>query len=209
MNGLPDLTDRTVWIIGKGPSLEEYVKATVVHPRVDPRAVVVGINQVPTLVDCDYGFANDVPMVAQMAGEYGRDCIPVLPWHARSDYAQGSGATDDTLREGVIWYDATSVKTGGWDEKGFILHSGERLRLVHYLGTPLTAMQWARVCGCRKVVLVGLDGHGGYTRKWGNSAPPDCEVGAIRAGVMEYAWNHGMKVEDCVKEKEEPSDETL
>lgn len=140
---LPDLRGRVVWVIGKGPSFEGYYRAVSVHPRVDPRACVVGINQVAEWVDCDFGFANDGAMVRAMMGCWPVDCVPVLPGLWRSEYgnaealerAESRGCNDPygELKR-VLWYEATSIRVGGWDSDGYILGEdrgarGEHVRL--------------------------------------------------------------------------------
>jgi hypothetical protein len=242
---LPDLRGRVVWVIGKGPSFEGYYRAVSVHPRVDPGACVVGINQVAEWVDCDFGFANDGAMVRAMMGGWPVDCVPVLPGLWRSEYgnaealetaaARGRGQVEErgqslnldcassvkiarndpsagSSRDSsndpndpygelkrVLWYEATSIRVGGWDSDGYILGEdrgarGEHVRLVHYLGTPLTALQFVRVCGCRDVVTVGLDGGGGYSRVWGNAPGAASEHAEILRGFLEYAGRWGMRV---------------
>lgn len=193
---VPDLRGRVVWIFGKGPSLEGYLSKTAVRPRLDAQAVHLGINQVPEVVDCDYGFANDFPMVERMAGRWPIDCRPVLPRGGEGAYGldPAAGRRGAEYRR-ALWYDATSIRTGGWDSDEFIL-GGERLRLVHWLGTPLTALQFARVCGCRDVVLAGIDGGGGYTLKWDNDCGADSAHAAIRDGIWEYALKWGLRVRD-------------
>lgn len=215
---LPDLSDRTAWVIGKGPSFEGYYRRVQVHPRVDPRAVVVGINQVCTVVDCDYAFANDPQVVEQLRGAWPLDCRMVLPGHLLT------AAEKQDVR--CLPYEATNIRVGGWDHDGYIVERDEgrgtrdegpadftrtpthaprpvkHLRLVHWLGTPLTALQFLRVCGCRQVVTVGLDGVGGYSRFWGNACGADSEHQAILGGFREYAGRWGMDVRRWILEDE-------
>lgn len=190
-------------LLGKGPSLEAFLRDPTLARLAagEPFAAIGAINEVATLLPrvvsglhllrqfdptppALYAFAND-PInrwVQDLPGELACSFFPARLLH------------DATLRpvappgDVCLFYDHHGVDP--------LLHdpAADRHECTLAIGpwTAASAFQVMRLMGLRRLVVVGLDGQGGYARTWSGPFHPhyiqDHRYARLRCEEMGRAW---------------------
>lgn len=155
MQHIDALLDRhvgqTVWIFGKGPSLDEFQIA-------DAGAVRICINESLRAVPCPmYFFAHDEGPIRNVAETWPKRCNAILQ-QPRAVFAEQCGIPT----KGIYVYEKRYCNdvVRNMDASSIARHRS----LYGNSGTVHCAIHFCRLIGAAKIVMVGFDGTGGYAR---------------------------------------------
>lgn len=145
---------KTAYIIGKGPSFSRFFAD---HNNL-PDGVLIGINQIGSILDVHYSFACDDPTVI-FKGVKGGVCFQAYPFN-----------TGDIVPTFAHYpqFDWFVHWPGEWEllsrDREWV---ARRRALFTVVNSSNPAIHFAWLIGCSKAILVGIGEEGGYA--------PECQ----------------------------------
>jgi len=142
---------QTIWIFGKGPSLDDFQVASAGEVRI---CINESLRAVPRPT---YFFAHDEGPIHNVANTWPEQCSAILQL-PRAIFAEQCGIPTDA----IFVYEKRYCDNAVRDMNAASL--ARHRCLYGNSGTVHCAIDFCRLIGATRVVMVGFDGTGGYAK---------------------------------------------